>query len=300
MQTDMEKKNILCCVPPKWSRRSWWVLWYWDNPWMISWIKPNIDSLNQQFNSLLDTLHQIKDTNTFTVPFPENEWLDDFLFVRDSFISNQKDKIILSNFKYPERQKESSRMSEYLEWVLISHQIDRVIIKPTIDYCFEWWEFRYIPEQNLLICWKSRNTLAWIKFVQHEFNVPDENTIILEWKWYHLDTYFSIVTNDEWWLILGILADNMISENDKSKLITFLKKHWAVLHTVHESYWIWLDWKWCLATNTLQVWSSLIWAAYFDEATESMLQQLNISRYITPVSEYSKSWGAIHCITNQL
>jgi len=336
----MEKLNILISMQPKsWWWKKDWIPSYPDNPSMEKWYKPDAEIVKKEYDWLIESLQITTKANIIQVLFPSKEleiikkisqiqeyskkevninpfvknpnWSDlidndweftqhDFVFVRDSFISNQSDKIIISNFTQSTRKIEELIINEILNNILNENNIDRKIINPPKNLNLEWWDFRLIPKDQILFAWIGRNSLEWIKFVQNEFNIDNKKLLIIDWNWFHVDTYFSVATNNEWELIAWIICWDLVKNMDEVK--KFFKDNKKMLIEIPSSYWIWInwDWKWNFATNSLQLWEYMIWCNYFSDNVEKILENEWVKRIVTPMTQYMKSWWAVHCSTNQI
>ncbi len=242
-----------------------------------------------------------------TTPYPRKYTFDNAVFTRDAFISNQKDKIILSNFTKDQRvQFETKLIHELLQ----SLQLDReIILWPNdVDTKYEWWDFRYLPKDNILIAWtdkhsgwirKSRTTKKWVDFVMKNLWVLHKNLLIVHSKSFHVDCVVSVVTNDYWELI-GLIA---ISENihNFSDIEYFCKQKDLFLYDIWSEYWsdsfVSLTWG---AINTLNYNEYLIGKSLFNEELEKKLESYGIKRVISDTSEFRKSAWSVHCLTNQI
>lgn len=225
----------------------------------------------------------------------------DFVFVRDSFISNQKDKILISNFSRPERKVEERIMKEILEMLVKKYNIERKIITAPEGLFFEGGNFRYIPEEGILFAgMQNRNNKEWINFVKEQFEIDKDKILMIDGIGFHVDTYFSAVTGNDGKLVAGIICSNLV--HNMPEIRNFFKKHNKILLEVDDKFGIWEngDGTGNFSTNTLQLQEYLIGCDRFDDNTEQILERLGIVRVITPTGEYKRSWWSIHCSTNQI
>lgn len=328
------KKNIVLISPHKeWFYKDWIpsITWNkWKNKAANIWAKPDISIAISEHQKLIEGIISLWNVNVIELDFPDEDleilnWNDDKLsdtdswkrkyfkdnivFSRDWFISNRKDKIILSKFSNPSRWFEPEVINELIAWILNDTDLVRNIIStPELEWLFlEWWDFRFIETDKILFAWfnsdwkTSRNSKTWIKFVKDEFEVKDENFLIIESKWYHLDTVFSVLTNKKWnliwWIICSWLVDNI------KEIEEFFNIKWLKLFDISNEYWVRdselnPNWNWII--NTLNINEFLISSWSFSDEIESELNKLWIKRFITSTSQFWEAWGWPHCLTNEL
>jgi len=336
-----QKTFILSSKPPiSWWRNNW-IPRYSDNPAMRKWFVPSKDNVIKQYNNMIQAILETGNANLLEIDFPNTKdlesckkieelqnftkekilsnsffvnpnWEDlidknweltqhDFVFVRDSFISNQNDKIIISHFSQKAREVEETIIKEILYNLIKVNWLNRELIVPPKNIYLEWWDFRYIPKDKILFAGKSwRNSKDGVDFVKSNFEINPKDILIIDWNWFHLDTYFSVFTDNEWNLKWWIICKDLVKNFNEVK--KFFKEKQKRLIEIPSSYWIGRngDGNWHFATNTLQLWEYLIGCKYFDDGTELILDKEWIKRIITKMNQYTKSWWAIHCSTNQI
>ncbi len=242
---------------------------------------------------------------------------DSFVYVRDAFLSNQKDKILISNFQHVWRRHQADMVKWLLE-ILVDQWLEReIIVHDNKIEAFEWGDFRYLPHENILFAWYSkkwsRNTKEWIEFVKKQFWIEDENYLELSWKnAFHIDTFFSVLTDDQWKLIWGIICNDICSIASYNHAKNFFNKRNLPLLDVPREYWVTKsEWngkkweyintkRWGWIINTLQLNQYLISSDRFPHDIEMQMEKMWVIRRVTPTSEYWKAWGWVHCLTNQL
>jgi len=322
-------------------RRPNWIPGYSDNPAMKKWYIPDQKIVDNEYEWMTKAFNDTRKSKVFEVKFPNtnemeviekirwtqndikktfgyNGWVvnpnwedlvdekweftqHDFVFVRDSFISNQKDKILISNFSRAERKIEEMVIKEILETLTKDNNIDRKIITAPQWPYFEGGNFRYIPDEWILFAWKqNRSNAEWINFVKNEFGVRDDKILMIDWISFHVDTYFSVVTWDDGKLIAWIICPELV--NNMTEVKGFFRKNKKILLEVNCDFGMGKEGngKWNFATNTLQLKEYLVWCNWFDDKTERILQSLWVKRIISPMTEYNRSWGGTHCSSNQI
>lgn len=241
-------------------------------------------------------------------------WKDSMVYMRDTFLSNQEDTILISNFKHRSRRFQSylaKEMLENLNWSNLPKR--KIIVNNNKTEYFEWWDFRYVPKEKILFAWynkwSSRNSKKGINFVKKEFWLENKNILIVQWKnAFHIDTFFSIVTSDDGKLVAGIVCKEVCSNLPEVK--KFFASRKIPLHEISREYGIGLPTKnkankgiqkiWSGTVNTLQINENLLSSDRFPNAVEKELEKLWIKRHIIPTSEFWKAGWWIHCLTNQL
>jgi N-dimethylarginine dimethylaminohydrolase len=243
-----------------------------------------------------------------------NEWIpnpNNAIFVRDSFLSNQSDKILLSSFRKENRRLQANAIGTKIKESLAGLSITRDIIKPPTtekDLYFEGWDFRYIPESRLLFVWynpdsvTSRNSIKWIEWVRTSFDLEEDNLITVTSRGFHLDTVMSAVTWSDGKIIACIVCENLIE--NLTEFENTCKKRGIKVILISSTYWIYSPgiWnKWANGRiNTLNVGNLLLWGWLFDAETELTLQNLWIQHKTTNLDQFWLAWWWLHCLTNQI
>jgi N-dimethylarginine dimethylaminohydrolase len=287
----------------------------WKNTAVKVWQKCNLELAIFEYKNLVNNLLQL-DINLINTKFPWKElsvltknkeylnsklWKyikDNIVFSRDWFISNRNNKIILSKFRNSSRKFENKIINELLIKILKENNINREIIY--IDSYLEWGDFRYLEKDNILFAWynrdwkSSRNSREWINYVKNEFNIKNENFLIIESKWFHLDTVFSTITNKEWNLLWGLISYNNV--NNLEEIDKFFKDKGLFLLKISDKYAI--NWNWYI--NTLSINDVLLSSWSFDESVEEFLENKWIKRLITSTKQFWKVGWWPHCLTNEI
>ncbi|PIP52550.1 hypothetical protein COX09_00955, partial [Candidatus Beckwithbacteria bacterium CG23_combo_of_CG06-09_8_20_14_all_47_9] len=109
----------------------------------------------------------------------------DFVYTRDSFISNFQGKVMISNFS--ERQRQPEAEARKAQFKQLPYKIN---ILP--DQAFaEGGEFLYAPKESLLFCGQSRNNALGNRLVARWLKIKYWFTVISHG--YHLDTVMALV-----------------------------------------------------------------------------------------------------------
>ena len=268
----------------------------------IPWITTFVHEYPNELMKVLKWKERALDKDT---KYPRKYVFDNAVFTRDSFISNQKDKILLSNFLKEQRIEFESKIANEL---LSSLELQReIIIWPEdVNVKYEWGDFRYIPENNILIAWSnkdssksSRTTKVWVEFVSSQFWVPSENLLVIHSKSFHVDCVVSAVTNDYWSLIWMIVVSQDI--HNISDVEKFCKMKKLFLYDIWIEYWN--DSKWSIyawAINTLNHNEYLLGKSLFNDEIEKKLDEYWVKRILSDTSEFRKASWSVHCLTNQI
>ena len=153
----------------------WWnsgIPKYKDNPAMREGIKPNLNKLKNERINLISILKNQKH-NVIEIEFPKildkKNPKHDFIFVRDQFISNQKNKIIILRSGEPLRRIENLVMKELLEKK--GYNINQM---PNISGMrADGGEFYLCAKENILFSGIQRNTENGINYVANALKVNE-------------------------------------------------------------------------------------------------------------------------------
>ena len=280
----------------------WWgtgVVGYKDNPVMRDGIIPDQDLLIKERLNLINTMksHEI-DVVEFSFPkqLENSKYGHDYVFIRDTFISDLNGNALLLKFSQTNRNAESQMISGYLE--KLDFNIKEL---PNNKNMFaEGGEFYYCPKENLLFSGVTRNSISGAEEVASFLKVNE--LIIVETKAFHLDTVFTTVFDHDGNLCAVIVCKELISKNSMERLDEFasstnikifnIPSHDAIGSSKNIG---------SLAVNNLSVPGLLISSSRFsDSSLIEDLDNLNIKTEVSPVSQFQLSGGSIHCLTNEL
>ena len=280
----------------------WWgtgVVGYKDNPVMRNGIIPDQDLLIKERLNLINTMknHEI-DVVEFSFPkqLENSKYGHDYVFIRDTFISDLNGNALLLKFSQTNRDAESQMISGYLE--KLDFNIKEL---PNNKNMFaEGGEFYYCPKENLLFSGVTRNSISGAEEVASFLKVNE--LIIVETKAFHLDTVFTTVFDHDGNLCAVIVCKELISKNSMERLDEFaslinIKNFNIPFHDAIGSS----NNIGSLAVNNLSVPGLLISSSRFsDPSLIEDLDNLNIKTEVSPVSQFQLSGGSIHCLTNEL
>jgi len=237
-----------------------------------------------------------KYTEVLLFPFPQEMdanglYKHDFIFTRDSFISNQKGSVVISNFAERQRQAEAEQMGLFLEEK--GYQVYRL----GYNSFAEGGEFYYCLKDDLLFAGICRNNIHGISETGRILGI--ENIQIVESDSFHLDTVFSLLLGKDGKLV-GIIVCLELIKNAKS-LKQFVKKRGIELIEIKPVDTIGVDGKGKISINCLPLPGFLIGGDKFiTPGVETKIKKLGIKHVITPVSQFKLSGGGVHCLANEL
>lgn len=266
-----------------------------ENNWAMKVGKiPDQQLVKKEYKGILQTLQTHASLDI--IPFPPS--LDanglnkhDFIFLRDSFISNQKGKIVLSHFAEKERQPEVNEIEKYL--------VGKNFTFHTLsEYAYaEGGEFYYCPKDNFLFSGISRNNKKGIEETANYLGTKD--IFIVESESFHLDTIFTIILNSAGKLI-GMMACLELIKN-ASELKEFAKERNLKLISINSNDTIDFDGNGKIAVNCLPAPGKLIGGSSFTtNGVEETLKKMNILHAVSPITQFLYSGGGVHCLTNEL
>ena len=280
----------------------WWgtgVISYKDNPIMRDRVIPDQDLLIRERLNLINTMKNNKlDVVEFSFPkeLENNKYGHDYVFIRDTFISDLNGNALLLKFSQKNRNAESQMISGYLE--KLDFNIKELPNKKNMFA--EGGEFYYCPKENLLFSGVTRNSISGAEEVASFLKVNE--LIIVETKAFHLDTVFTTVFDHDGSLCAVIVCKKLISKNSMERLDEFasstnikifnIPSHDAIGSSKNIG---------SLAVNNLSVPGLLISSSRFsDSSVIEKLDSMNIKMEVSQVSQFQLSGGSIHCLTNEL
>ena len=280
----------------------WWssgIPKYQDNPAMREGEKPNHNKLVAEREQLISILKKENQT-ILEIDFPNK--LDqknpkhDFIFVRDQFISNQRDLVLILRSGERLRRVENVVMGDILN--KLNYNI--INMRDTPGLRADGGEFYFCAKENILFSGIQRNTLSGINYVVETLKIDE--LLILDGKGYHLDTFFTPVLNSQNLLCATIVCDEILTNKSKRDLYEFSKKRNLPIFKVPLKDSIGtLENIGSFSVNALPLPGVLISPNHFtNKSIDRDLSELGVKRVITPTSQFELSGGSIHCLTNEL
>jgi N-dimethylarginine dimethylaminohydrolase len=254
-------------------------------------IRERLNLINTMKNNKLDVVEL-----SFPKELENNKYGHDYVFIRDTFISDLNGNALLLKFSQKNRNAESKMISGYLE--KLDFNIKELPNKKNMFA--EGGEFYYCPKENLLFSGVTRNSISGAEEVASFLKVNE--LIIVETKAFHLDTVFTTVFDHDGSLCAVIVCKKLISKNSMERLdefanstnikILYIPSHDAIGSSKNIG---------SLAVNNLSVPGLLISSSRFsDPSLIEELDSMNIKMEVSQVSQFQLSGGSIHCLTNEL
>ena len=280
----------------------WWssgIPKYQDNPAMREGAKPNHNKLVAERERLISILKKENQT-IIEIDFPtkldQKNPKHDFIFVRDQFISNQRDLVLILRSGERLRRIENIVMGDILN--KFNYNIINMPDVPGLRA--DGGEFYFCVKENILFSGIQRNTLSGINYVVETLKIDE--LLILDGKGYHLDTFFTPVLNSQNLLCATIVCDEILTNKSKRDLYEFSKKRNLPIFKVPLKDSIGtLENIGSFSVNALPLPGVLISPNHFtNKSIDRDLSELGVKRVITPTSQFELSGGSIHCLTNEL
>ena len=283
-------------------KKPWWsdgIIGYKDNPFMKNGTVPNQNLLIKERLNLINRLKANK-IEVIELPFPtileKTKFGHDYVFIRDSFISDLNGNVLMLNFAEKNRQAEIEIVGNELE--KLDFNLNELPNKNNIHA--EGGEFYFCPKDKLLFSGIKRNTIKGAEHVASFLNVNE--LILIETPSFHLDTVFATVLDKQGALCAMIVCKELIAKNSFKDLEKISKKLNIQIIIVPKKDSIGTSKHLgSLAVNSFCSPGLLISSSNYSNIwVERKLKELNVNREICPVSQFQISGGSVHCLTNEL
>jgi N-dimethylarginine dimethylaminohydrolase len=291
---DLKKIKIAVSSLPK---NGWWnngIVAYHDNDMMSNGAIPNQNLLKKEYEDLIGVLH-MHSLETIIIPFKselETSKKYDFVFMRDHFLCNTNNDIVMCNMKLSERMNEG-------EYVISTLNDLKYRVSFLDESCIaEGGEFFYLPKENILLAGQCRNNLRGAEQMAEKLNVS--NLHIINSSGYHLDTSISPIFNNEYDCIGLICAREVFSNNEINDLRGICEfNQWELIEIEHQDINSSLSFR--TAINGLTLPGLFIGSKKLNQKQISdFALSNNIVFDSTSVSQFNLSGGSVHCLTNEL
>lgn len=291
----LEKMPLTLSSLPK---NPWWgkgTPAYNNNPFMKLGAVPDQNKVIREYEALLQLLQ--RETKLEILPFAENLddnqfYCHDYVFTRDSFISNLHGEVIMSNFSERRREPEARARQQQLQGLGYT-----VTTLPKKAFA-EGGEFLYADQDSILFAGRSRNNAAGNQLVGRWLGVKHLFEVIS--VGYHLDTAMAVVKDKSGHAIAVLACLDKIA--NRQELTKFLQSQKILLIAVDKLDSLGNDSLGNLAINCLSLPGLLIGGGRFSTpGIEEKLTAMGIKYLVTPVSQFTQfSGGSVHCLTNEL
>ena len=256
---------------------------------------PNQAKVILEYRLLLKTLRAV--TTVKVLPFAKNLDTDglychDFVYTRDSFISNLRGEVMVSNFSERQRQPEAAARKIQLQQLGY-----KIAVLPGKVFA-EGGEFLYSPKDSLLFCGQSRNNALGNRLVARFLGVKDYFTVMSEG--YHLDTVMALAKDRGGRVKAALVCWDRIK--NQRPLAACLMARKIPTFTVDPVDSIGNGVLGTLAINFLALPGVIVGGDRFQtRGLAARLKALGIKHLVTPVSQFTGfSGGSVHCLTNEL
>ena len=283
-------------------RKPWWsdgIIGYKDNPFMKNGTIPDQKLLIKERLNLINILEE-NNIEVIELPFPlsleETKFGHDYVFMRDSFISDLNGNVLMLKFAEKKREAETKLVADELE--KLNFNLKQLPNKNNI--LAEGGEFYFCPKDKLLFSGMNRNTIEGAEHVASFLNAKE--LIIIDTPSFHLDTVFTTVFNKEGKLCAMIVCKELITKDSFKKLERISKKLDAHIIKIPTKDSIGTDsFLGSLAVNSFCAPGLLISSSnYTDANVKNKLENLGVKTEICSVSQFQLSGGSVHCLTNEL
>ena len=291
-------KIVISSLPKK----PWWsdgIIGYKDNPFMKNGTVPNQNLLIKERLNLIAILKKNK-IEVIEFPFPkileESKFGHDYVFMRDSFISDLNGNVLMLNFAEKKREAETEIVANELE--KLNFNLKELPTKKNI--LAEGGEFYFCPKDKLLFSGINRNTIAGAEYVASFLNANE--LILIDTPSFHLDTVFTTVFDKQGALSAMIICEELITKDSFKNLEKISIELNAHIITIPAKDSIGIDNQLgSLAVNSFCAPGLLISSSnYSDFSVEQKLDSLGVNTEVCPVSQFQLSGGSVHCLTNEL
>lgn len=272
---------------------------YNDNPAMIESAIPNLKLLNEERTNLKNVILQNgHDVIEFDFPdeLDKKEPKHDFIFIRDSFISDQNGTAVILSARQPTRRIENTIVKKYLR----SLNMDIIQMPNSPDLKADGGEFYLCKKDNILFSGLKRNSLQGAQFVAEQLKV--KSMVLIEGEGFHLDTYFTPALNKRGRIAALIVCLKIISDDSRKRITKIAKKLNVPIFDIPPDDAIGSEEKiGSFAANALPLPGVLVHPNRFSDKTiGTKLLNIGIEQVITPTSQFQLSGGSVHCLTNEI
>lgn len=283
-------------------KKPWWsdgIIGYKDNPFMKNGTVPNQNLLIKERLNLIATLKKNK-IEVIEFPFPkileESKFGHDYVFMRDSFISDLNGNVLMLKFAEKKREAETEIVANELE--KLNFNLKELPTKKNI--LAEGGEFYFCPKDKLLFSGINRNTIAGAEYVASFLNANE--LILIDTPSFHLDTVFTTVFDKQGALSAMIVCEELITKDSFKNLEKISVELNVHIITIPAKDSIGTDNQLgSLAVNSFCAPGLLISSSnYSDFSVGKKLESLGVKTEVCPVSQFQLSGGSVHCLTNEL
>ncbi len=259
-------------------------------------IIPDQDLLRKEWLNLVDTL-LAAGFHLHIVPFPEalnrpDSLYHDAVFIRDGGLIF-RGIWIKSRFSVKDRIYEGEFHTK-----LIEAKLNKTVVTLPTEAFLEGGDISYLEtcQGSYYFGGLSRSNKVGHDFVRGIIR-PDQY-ILIESEGYHLDTVFTPVVNADNCLVAVIVTADKLSQ-DSMKALHNLGVRVIEVSAMDSSGVA--DQLGDYAVNALIAPGIMVNSSYFSTpGVEELLSELNIQRFVTPLTSFLYAGGSVHCLTNDI
>jgi len=239
------------------------------NPWMNLDNKVDKKAALFQWQNLVDLY---KNLGLKIRLIPASKGLPDLVFTTDHGVWI-RDTFYLSNFRYPERQKEQSIA---LKW----YESQKIKVQHTPSYCFMEGGDVMHHEDSIFVGYGFRTSHETIEYLHNTTRLEVIALELIDESFYHLDTCFLPINRDTAFYYPPAFSTSSIK---------LLKSHFDILLpvTTHEAD--------GFACNSVKIYNHIICQP--NPTFEQKLLDLDLIPISLEMSQFNKSGGGIHCLS---
>lgn len=260
-------KSYLMCPPDHFG------IFYEINPWMDKDARLDIDLAHQQWHNLVTNL-EIAGASVKAIEPVES--LPDMVFVANAGLVNGR-HLVLSRFRYPERQPESTYAAEWFH--LRGREVIELPGEPGM--CFEGGGDAFPYRGQLLAGYGFRTDLAAHAALADVLGVKVHSIHLIDPRFYHLDISFCPLDNRH------AIVNPAAWDRESCKVIEQLVPEPLVLE---------LDEAITFCANSVVVEKTVV-MPNCPPRVGRILESWGYNICVSPVGEFLKAGGAIRCLT---
>ena len=260
-------KSYLMCPPDHFG------IFYEINPWMHQEVRSDPDLAHEQWHNLVANLEQAGASVKAIEPVKS---LPDMVFVANAGLINGR-RMILSRFRYPERQPESRYAAEWFH--LRGREVIELPDEPGI--CFEGGGDAFPYRGQLLAGYGFRTDLTSHAALANLLGIQVHSIHLIDPRFYHLDISFCPLDNRR------AIINPAAWDRESCKIIEQLVPEPLVLE---------LDEALTFCANSVVVDKTVV-MPHCPPRVGHILETWGYDICVSPVSEFLKAGGAVRCLT---
>ena len=260
-------KSYLMCPPDHFG------IFYEINPWMHQEVRSDTDLALEQWHNLVANLEQAGAVVNAIEPVKS---LPDMVFVANAGLVDGR-RLVLSRFRYPERQPESKYAAEWFQ----SRGREVIKLPDESGICFEGGGDAFPYRGQLLAGYGFRSDLASHTALANLLGVEVHSVRLIDPRFYHLDISFCPLDNRR------AIVNPAAWDHQSCKVVEQLVPEPLVLE---------LDEALTFCANSVVV-DNVVVMPHCPARVGRTLEGWGFDVCVSPVSEFLKAGGAVRCLT---